>query len=157
MTVAVWRIAAEAPAYAADDLSGASAKESGGRWNRKGTLIVYCATNIALATLETVCYLRNGRLPFNRFLVRVDIPAALWEERRFLAPLPGGWKLIPAGLSSKRAGESWIALGASALLLVPSVIVPDEYNVLINPCHSDVAAITAHTLKRWDYDPRLFW
>lgn len=77
MTVAVWRIAVEAPAYAANDLSGASARKTGGRWSRKGTRIVYCATNIALATLETVCYLHNGRLPFNRFLVRVDVPTQL--------------------------------------------------------------------------------
>ena len=156
MTVTVWRIATEAPACAANDLSGASAKKTGGRWSRKGTRIVYCATNIALATLETVCYLRNGRLPFNRFLVRVGIPTASWDERRFLDPLPGGWDAIPAGRSSKQAGEKWIAATSSALLLVPSVIVPDEYNVLINPNYSGVSAITAETLKRWDYDPRFF-
>lgn len=63
---------------------------------------MYCATNIALATLETVHYLRNGALPFNRYLVRIDIPDAVWEARRVLDPLPGGWDAIPAGVSARR-------------------------------------------------------
>jgi RES domain-containing protein len=156
MSVAVWRIAVEAPAYAANDLTGTGAKMTGGRWNGKGTPLVYCATNIALATLETVHYLRNGALPFNRYLVRIDIPAAVWDARQVLDPLPGGWDAIPAGLSARAAGDAWIASRASALLLVPSVIVPDEFNVLINPRHDDAAAIVATTLKRWIYDPRFF-
>jgi RES domain-containing protein len=156
MSVAAWRIAVEAPTYAANDLSGTGARMTGGRWNDKGTPLVYCATNIALATLETVHYLRNGALPFNRYLVRIDIPDAVWGARQVLDPLPGGWDAIPAGSSARTAGDAWIASGASALLLVPSVIVPDEYNVLINPRHVDAAAIVATTLKRWIYDPRFF-
>lgn len=156
MTVSVWRIAVEAPTYAANDLSGTGAKMTGGRWNSRGTSVVYCATNIALATLETVHYLRSGGLPFNRYLVRIDVPDAVWDARQVLDPLPGGWDAIPAGLTARTAGDAWIASGASALLLVPSVIVPDEYNVLINTQHNDATAIVAITLKRWIYDPRFF-
>ncbi|NHZ32691.1 RES family NAD+ phosphorylase [Massilia rubra] len=156
MTVAVWRIAVEAPTYTADDLSGTGAKISGGRWNSKGTRLVYSASNIALATLETVHYLSNGGLPFNRYLVRIDIPEIVWEARQVFAPLPVGWDAIPAGLSARNAGDRWVASGTTALLLVPSVLVPDEYNVLINPRHSDAAAITATTIRRWIYDPRFF-
>jgi RES domain-containing protein len=156
MTVAVWRIAAEAPTYAANDLSGTGAKTTGGRWNSKGTPMLYCATNIALATLETVHSLSTGGLPFNRYLVRIDMPDDVWERRRTLDPLPGGWDAIPAGISARAAGDAWIAAAASALLLVPSVIVPDEYNVLINPQHGDATAIVATTVRRWTYDPRFF-
>jgi len=156
VTVPLWRIATETPSYTANDLSGTGAKISGGRWNSKGTPLVYCASNIALATLETVLYLRGGTLPYNRYLVRIDIPDALWGARAQLDPLPGGWDAIPAGLTARQAGDSWAAAGTTALLLVPSVIVPDEFNILINPVHPDVAAITAITLKRWQYDPRLF-
>ena|SRR5471030_267438 len=60
MTVPLWRIAVEAPGYKANDLSGAGAKISGGRWNSIGTPLIYSATNIALATIETVLHLRNG-------------------------------------------------------------------------------------------------
>jgi RES domain-containing protein len=156
MTVAVWRIAVEAPAYAANDVSGTGAKVTGGRWNSKGTPVVYCATNIALATLETVHYLQTGGLPYNRFLVRIDVPDAVWDARQVLAPLPGGWDAIPAGLASRSAGDAWIRSGTSALLLVPSVVVPDEYNVLVNPVHADASTVTATTIRRWLYDPRFF-
>lgn len=156
MTALAWRIAAEAPTYTADDLTGTGAKMTGGRWNGKGSPMVYCATNIALATLETVHYLRSGGLPFNRYLVRIDIDDDVWAAREMLDPLPGGWDAIPSGLRSRRAGDAWIAAGTSALLLVPSVIVPEECNVLINPQHADAAGISAVTLKRWVYDPRFF-
>jgi RES domain-containing protein len=156
VTVPVWRIAVEAPTHAANDLSGTGARMTGGRWNSKGTPVVYSAANIALATLETVYYLSGGGLPFNRYLVRIDIPDAVWAARQVLDPLPGGWDAIPAGMTARTAGDAWIASGATALLLVPSVIVPDEYNVLINPQHGDAAAIVATTLKRWIYDPRFF-
>lgn len=152
----LWRIAVETPAYPASDLSGTGARITGGRWNSKGTPVVYCSTSIALATLETVHCLRGGGLPFNRYLVRIAIPDVVWDARQVLDPFPGGWDAIPAGLSGKLAGDGWIAGGKSALLLVPSVIVPDEYNVLLNPGHGDAAAVTASTVRRWSYDPRFF-
>ena len=156
MSMQLWRIAVEAPTYAANDLRGAGAKMTGGRWNSKGTPVVYCAMNIALATLETVHYLRTGGLPMNRYLVRIDVPDAVWEARRVLDPLPGGWDAIPAGLTARTAGDAWIASNASILLLVPSVIVPDEFNVLINPQHDSAGLLTATTVRRWIFDPRLF-
>jgi len=156
VTVPVWRIAVETPGYAANDLSGTGAKMTGGRWNSKGTPVVYCATSIALATLETVHCLRNGNLPFNRYLVRLDIPDSVWNARLILDPPPAGWDAIPSGVTARTAGDAWIASAATALLLVPSVIVPDEYNVLINPQHAAAAAISSTTLKRWIYDPRFF-
>jgi RES domain-containing protein len=156
VTIPLWRIAVEAPTYTADDLSGAGAKITGGRWNSVGTPLIYSATNIALATIETVLHIRGGGLPFNRFLVRIDVPDNVWATRIVLDPLPGGWDAVPCGMTSRTTGDTWVASGSSALLLVPSVSVPDEYNVLINPQHPDVAAITATTVKRWIYDPRFF-
>ena len=147
MSVAIWRIAVEAPTYAANDLTGNGAKITGGRWNSAGTSMVYCASNISLATLETVHYLRNGGLPFNRFLVRIDVPDDVWMARQILDPLPGGWDAIPAGLTARSAGNAWVGSAASALLVVPSVIVPLEHNVLINPLHPEAAGITATTIR----------
>jgi RES domain-containing protein len=156
VTATAWRIAVEAPGYAANDLTGAGAKISGGRWNSAGLPVVYCAINIALAVLETVHYLRNGGLPFNRFLVRIDIPDDIWGARTILNSPPGGWDAIPAGMSSRRAGDAWLNSLSSAVLEVPSVIVPQETSVLINPVHPDAAKIGAVTLERWHYDPRFF-
>lgn len=156
MTVPLWRISVEAPTYRANDLSGTGAKISGGRWNSAGTPVTYCSTNIALATLETVLYLRAGGLPFNRFLVRIDIPDAVWRARTVLDPLPAGWDAVSSGLTSSMTGDAWAASAATALLLVPSVIVPDEFNVLINPLHADSSTITATSIRRWMYEPRFF-
>lgn len=156
MTVAVWRIAVEAPAHAANDMSGTGAKISGGRWNSIGTPMMYCASSIALATLETLGYLRTGSLPFNRYLVRIDVPDQVWALREILDPLPGGWDAIPSGMTSRRTGDRWVASNRSPLLLVPSVIVPDEHNALINPLHPQAAKITATTVRKWIYDPRFF-
>ena len=156
MTTSLWRIAVEAPNHTANDLSGAGAKNTGGRWNSVGTPLVYSATNIALATIETILHIRSGDLPFNRFLVRIDVPDDVWAARIVLNPLPGGWDAVPSGMTSRTTGDAWVASNSSALLLVPSVIVPDEYNLLINPQHPDVASITATTVKRWIYDPRFF-
>lgn len=156
MTVPVWRIAVEAATYTANDLSGAGAKISGGRWNSPGTPIIYSASSIALATIETVLNLRGGGLPFNRFLVRIDIPDNVWNARAVLDPLPGGWDAIPAGMTSRTVGDSWVASNKTALLLVPSVSVPDEFNILISPSHADTSALVATTIKRWIYDPRFF-
>ena len=156
MTVSLWRIAAETPGYAADDLAGTGARLTGGRWNSKGVSIVYSAGSIALAILETVHSLRGGGLPLNRFLVRIDVPDEVFAARTRFAPPPGGWDAIPAGLSSISAGDAWVASGAAALAEVPSVLVPEERNVLIHPQHRDLARIQAHTVRRWHFDPRLF-
>lgn len=156
MTISLWRIAVEAPDYTANDMTGTGAKITGGRWNTPGTPMVYCASNIALATLETLSYLRSGSLPFNRFLVRIDVPDDVWALRETLRPLPGGWDAIPSGVASRKAGDIWVTSNRSPLLLVPSVIVPEEHNLLINPAHPEAAKIIAVTVKRWIYDPRFF-
>lgn len=156
MTVSLWRIAVEAPSYAANDMTGSGAKITGGRWNSPGTAMVYSSVNIALATLETLGHLRTGSLPFNRFLVRIDVPDEVWDSREELDPLPGGWDAVPYGLASRKAGDDWTGSLRSPLLSVPSVIVPEERNILINPAHPQTASIVAATLKRWPYDPRFF-
>jgi RES domain-containing protein len=156
LTSVIWRIAVEAPGYAANDLSGAGAQITGGRWNSMGTPMLYCSANIALATLETLSFIRTGSLPFNRYLVRIQVPDTVWELREILSPLPGGWDAIPSGMTSRKTGDRWIADKRSPLLAVPSVIVPDEYNILINPTHPAVRRIVATTVRRWVYDARFF-
>ena len=162
MTVHLWRIAAVTPKYPAEDMSGGGAKNSGGRWNAPGTAVLYAAENRALACLETLVHLVAGGLPLNRILVRIDVPDDVWISRNTFDPNDAnniGWDVQPAGMVSIDAGTDWAsapaAAGASALLVVPSVIVPDEWNVLINPIHPDAGKITATKIKRWTYDTRL--
>lgn len=152
-----WRIATETPVYGADDLTGTGARVTGGRWNRKGSPVIYASTSIALACLETLVHLNVGGLPLNRYLVRLEIPDELWERRVELdhTTAPIGWDAEPAGMTSIDQGESWLAAAQAALLLVPSIVVPEERNILINPLHPDARAIRAVKLRKWLYDPRL--
>ncbi len=157
MSVALWRIATDARDYEADDLGGKGAEKSGGRWNRPGRPVVYSATSIALACLETVVHLNAAGLPLNRFLVRIEIPDDVWaaRESRLVGALPLGWTAVPEGKVSLDIGDRWLQSATSALLVVPSVIVPEEFNVLINPQHADVLKIKAEKVRPWFYDGRL--
>jgi RES domain-containing protein len=153
--ISAWRIATDAPGYTADDLSGAGAKLSGGRWNRPGNAMLYCASTISLAVLETFVHLKAGGLPLNRYLVELSIPDAVWARALSLRNPPVGWDAIPTGKVSLDEGDAWIKSNRSALMIVPSVVVGEECNVLINPQHPDAAGIGARKVRKWHYDPRL--
>jgi RES domain-containing protein len=153
----IWRIAPDTPRYSAADLSGAGAKATGGRWNSKGNAVLYCSSSIALANLETVVHLTAGALPLNRYLVRIEIPDAVWAARQELTAqtAPDGWDALPADSVSIDFGDAWLENLVSVVLCVPSIIVPEEQNILINPAHPDARAIKASKLRRWQYDSRL--
>lgn len=155
MTVPLWRIATDTPHYTADDLSGEGARQSGGRWNRIGTALLYTSSSIALACLETVVHLGDDDLPLNRYLVRIDVPDRVWAAATRYSPPQAGWDAIPEGRVSLDAGEAWVRAGSSTLLVVPSAIVPEEINVLVNPLHADGRLVKAYKARRWTYDARL--
>lgn len=157
MSQTVWRIAADTATYPADDLSGGGAKATGGRWNARGQAVVYASTTRALACLETVVHLAAGGLPFNRYLVEISIPAAVWTaaRRETVGSLPVGWDAEPASMTSVGFGGAWIAGMGAAVLVVPSVVVPEEFNVLINPGHPGVVGVVCRKVRKWLYDPRL--
>src|SRR5207249_2295420 len=116
----------------------------GRRWNRAGTPMVYASGSIALACLETIVHLGAGDLPLNRHLVQIEIPDEVWTAAvQFDAQTNVGWDAIRAGKVSLDAGESWSTSRSSALLVVPSVIVTEERNILINPLHPDATRIRA--------------
>ena len=157
MTVSLWRVAADTPLWAADDLAGKGAAHKGARWNHAGEHVCYAATSVSLAAWETRAHFgRGAALPWNRYLVRIDVPDPVWAARTTLAgPLPVGWDAIPEGLVSRAQGSAWLSAGRTALLTVPSVIVSEEDNVLINPAHRDALRIKAVKLRRFVYDPRV--
>jgi RES domain-containing protein len=157
VTVSLWRIATDAREYEADDLSGKGAEKSGGRWNRAGLAVVYCASNISLACLETFVHLNAGGLPLNRTLVRIDVPDELWTNRERLAAsvLRIGWNSVPESKVSLDIGDAWLKGGTSAILEVPSAIVPEETVLLLNPTHRGVRGINAVKVRPWTYDGRM--
>jgi RES domain-containing protein len=153
----LWRIGTDTPTFQADDLTGRGAEISGGRWNRKGAPVLYAAETPALACLETVVHLNAGGLPLNRYLVEIEIPDGVWTSavKHTTGTLPVGWDSEPPGMMSIDLGTAWLKANTSALMIVPSVIVPEEFNVLVNPRHPDSAGVTARKARKWVYDPRL--
>lgn len=153
----LWRIAAETRDYAATDLSGTGAAKGPGRWNDYKEAVLYCAPTIAMAVLETEAHVDDAGLPLNRYLVEIDVLDATWARREEvdLAKLPPTWDAIPAGRASVKFGSEWLGSLRTAVLLAPSVIVPEERIALINPGHPDAATITAKVARRFEYN-RLF-
>lgn len=153
----MFRIATDARDYPADDMTGTGAKRTGGRWNEPGIAVIYAAESRALACLETIVHLDAGGLPLNRYLVEIEIPDVVWSARRQFLPdtLPIGWDAQPASLTSIGVGTDWLRSGGTPILLVPSVVVPEEHTLLINPAHPDARMITARKVRRWLFDPRM--
>ena len=88
--------------------------------------------------------------------MRVDVPEDVWAARETLPRPPAtGWDAIPEGLVSRAAGSAWLGAVRTALLAVPSVIIVEEDNVLINPAHPDAKRITATKVRRFVYDHRI--
>ena len=157
VSVTLWRIAKDTARYQADDLSGGGAATYGGRWNSKGKFVVYASPSIALAALETLAHLGDDIAARNRFLVEIKVPVSVWAKRQQVtaAELPVTWLAEPPGKASVDYGDAWLDSNGSALLSVPSVIVPEEANLLINPAHPDAKKISAKVLRPFVYDPRL--
>jgi RES domain-containing protein len=153
----VWRIAPDTPDYGADDLSGKGAQKTGGRWNRKGTSLLYGSSSIALACLETPVHLAGGApLPLNRYLVRISISPTAWRKRTmFDQSVQVGWDAEPPGLVSIDWGTQWARAGSSLLAEVPSIVVPEETNILINPAYKGAGRLAVTKLRLWRYDLRL--
>ena len=150
----LWRIATETRAYAAADLSGAGAARHPGRWNDERQPVVYAAPTLSLAVLETAAHVEDDALPLNRYVVRIDVPAAAWRRREQLpqASMPAAWDAIPAGRASVAVGAQWLRSRRSPMLLVPSVVVPEEPVALINPLHPLAEGIAAHAVRRFEYN-----
>ena len=147
-----WRITKKK--HAAKAFDGEGARLQGGRWSRPGTRIIYTAGGQPLAILEILVHLQQPEFLSNYVVFEVEFPEKLVEA---LDPgsLPANWRVSPAPPAALAIGDDWIKKSSSAILRVPSVIVPSEYNFLINPAHRDFATITISSPKRLDMDPRL--
>lgn len=156
--VSAFRIARTTRHYRADDLSGAGVARYGGRWNAPRTPMAYASSHRSLAALEVLVHMREPRgmaLPLDLYLVELAIPPSAWDAREaFDASAHPGWDVSPAGAVSIEWGIAWAHAGRSLIAVVPSVVVPEENNVLINPLHADAKMLRVSSLRKWRYDDR---
>lgn len=148
---AIWRIVRAE--FAATAFSGEGAFRFGGRWNSKGRRVVYTAGSVSLAGMEMLVHLSRKDILGEYVLVRATIPAGLQVVDA--AELPIGWDSDPPGMPSQAFGDAWVDGAASAVLTVPSCVVPYEANYLLNPAHPDFADVTIDEPVPFRFDPRL--
>lgn len=126
----------------------------GGRWNRRGTPLVYLAELIALATLEVLVHLGDLDTLPKYVLRRFDFDATLVQELT-RTHLPVDWAMVPRPQSTKVIGEQWVSGGSSVLLKGPSAVSPQEANYLLNPLHPEVDLFDIGSILEHAFDPRL--
>jgi RES domain-containing protein len=150
----VFRI--EREKYLTTTLTGVGASMSEGyRWNSPNSLIVYTAESRALATLEVSVHLDLSEdLPDDRYYVQIEIPDGLTIQEVKLEDLPEGWNSKPPGIITQTIGDDFVIYNEAAVLKVPSSIVPQEYNYLINPTHPDSSEIKVIGTSKMDFDKR---
>ena len=149
----VWRITAAR--YASRAFDGEGARLFGGRWNRRGTPVVYAAEHLSLAVLEQLVHLNPARTPKVRVQLWADVPDDLARTELGPAELPADWRTVEGHPGLAGLGSEWAAAGETAVLVVPSVVLPSERNVVLNPDHPDFARIEAGSPEVFEFDPRL--
>jgi RES domain-containing protein len=133
--------------------SGVGAALYGGRWNRIGTEAIYTSESRSLAALEILVHF--SVLPEDFVLTEINIPNEVNILRFDRTDLPAGWYTEDVIEAAQEFGEAWTRKGLYAVLSVPSTIVPEERNFVINPAHRDFRAIKFSSPSPFKFDSRL--
>ena len=150
----VWRLCQAAQQATA--FSGDGARRYGGRWTPKGLSAVYTAATQSLAALEILVHVDTDLVPNDFVLFAVDIPDAVRIERILPEDLAPDWRSEFPPQSLQACGGAWLQNLVSAVLEVPSAIIPDEYNYILNPQHSDFPLLLIHPSIPFVFDRRLW-
>jgi RES domain-containing protein len=134
--------------------SGEGARAYGGRWNRPGTPMVYAAQSRALAALEALANFGGAERRIAFVIFEIDIPDELILELD-VSTLAPDWRSPEPRATTQNAGSNWQSSARSAALLVPSVLIPQEHCVLLNPEHPDTTRVMVGYPQVFDFDNRL--
>lgn len=149
----VWRIARDVHCDTA--LDGVGGLMAAGRWHRRGHPILYTSSSAALAALEVLVHVEPLQAPDDLRLLGLELPDDLVIETLDLTQLPDDWRSLPAPESTQFIGSAWLERRSSVALRVPSVVVPMESNVLLNPRHPDVTRVQISSNEPFRFDSRL--
>ena len=147
----------------AEDLSGIGAQTAGGRWNRKGMPVVYAAENRALAALEKLVHFPVKIMPVERLSISTihipdDFPVPDVSELLDGKPLREAipyWSKRESLLQTVRVGSKWVRSKLSIAFKTPSVVMPQEYNFVLNPRHPDFHNVRIIDVQPFQFDERL--
>ena len=139
----------------ARDLSGSGARMYGARWNQKGTAILYTASSAALATVELLVHVDSNLQPSDLRLVYIEVPDSASSLTIDSESLPEDWRAFPAPAALAEIGTSWAVSRRSLILRVPSAVVVDDHNLLLNPAHPEFAGVRIDKDTAYGFDERL--
>lgn len=145
----VWRVSNHVT------LDGGGGLRASHRWHTRGRCIVYCAPNPATSLLEILVHneVDVQDLPRTYQFLEIDLPGSMSFEKLDLNSLPPNWK--SNGEVTRQRGDAWLESTRSALLLVPCLIVPETWNILMNPRHRDSSLASIRRVHQHLLDPRL--
>jgi RES domain-containing protein len=140
--------------HAHEAFSGEGARIYGGRWNRPGVALVYAAQTRSLAALESLAHFAGAERRMSFVTFEIDVPEDLVMriDRADLAP---GWRSEEPGAITQELGSQWQRGGKSVALAVPSVLVPEESCLLLNPEHPDTDKVMISYPVPFEFDERL--
>lgn len=138
------------------DLSGAGARLHGGRWNSRGKNALYGAENISLAKLEVAVHLDLDLIPDDYCLIAIEIPEKTAVQVIEKSTLSEDWDTIPHSESTQLLGDYFLDENKLLLLKVPSAIVHQEYNFILNPNHPSFSSVKITYIELFTFDNRLF-
>jgi len=142
--------------HASSAFTGEGARIAGGRWNQAGTAVVYVSGSLALAALEQFVHLTKAGLHIEFVTFKVDVPDEVAIDVLEKPRLPRNWRQEPVPEETQKLGSQWVKEGRALLLQVPSVLVPSEYNFVLNPAHSDYRKMRIHGPEPFSFDPRMW-
>lgn len=136
------------------DLSGEGARLNGGRWNHILSPCIYTSESRALGVLEYTVNVNIDDIPRSLSITTFEIPDANIQELS-VAELPGNWTESPAPSSTKDFGTNLLNLAASPILKIPSAVISQEFNFILNPKHVDSIGFKIHNVEDFVYDVRI--
>jgi len=148
----VWRISKAGH----ESFDGEGARLYGGRWNHPGARATYTSESLSLAALEYFVNLDTDLVPDDLVSVRAEIPTGLEHKTIEAGDLPGNWRTYPAPEALQDLGTEWIRRCETVVLSVPSAVVPDERNYLLNPAHQEFSSIRVCSSRPFHFDPRMW-
>ena len=148
----VWRIANAA--HAAFD--GEGARRYGSRWTRRGLPAVFASATLSLAALERFVHADPDLEPVDLVAISIEIAERVTVETVEIADLPPDWRTYPAPSSLALIGERWLRAARTVALSIPSVVIPHERNIILNPVHAEFAKLTTRTVEPFSFDPRMW-
>lgn len=148
----VWRLTTARRARSA--FSGDGARLYGGRWNLKGVPVIYTAQSQALAVLEMM--VQDEALAARYVMIQAQVPVGVAIDRIDARSLPAGWRSLRHLATLREIGAEWARSRRSAVLAVPSAVIPAEINFLLNPLHPEFRRFRIGKPATFRLDSRLF-